>query len=430
MKPNTSPRRVAVIGAGPSGLVTAKYLLADGFQVVVFEESNKIGGTFVNKVYDNTRLVSSKYLTAFSDLRMPKNYPNHPTADKYVTYLESYAEEFHIKHLIKFDCTVVLVSDDHDGDDKDSKGYVVKYRHNENVTTERFDLVAVCSGLHNVPHVPELPNQKKFKGRIIHSSIYKDPSIFDNQRVLICGSGETAMDIAYRAVHSPGSKVAMNVRRGFLSIPHTLPNDRPLDVFITNWLEHSHEHPWVNALRLRWMLSTVVIRFFLFLAGSSVGFNQWAFGTTPIRRGYHIINKSHSAMAHLNVPVKRKAGLWGKFWLWFYEEQNLKPIDSFHKTFVSKIDENGVTVHFDNGQKFDADIIVLATGYYQSFPFLDKTIQDDYKREAYQTKKIDSQYRLKESPLPSEHFITSPSRLNLGFIGFVRPNGTFWKSVN
>ena len=135
-------------------------------------------------------------------------------------------------------------------------------------------------------------------------------------------------------------------------------------------------------------------------------------------------------MAHLNVPVKRKAGLWGKFWLWFYEEQNLKPIDSFHKTCVSNFDENGITVHFDNGQKFDADIIVLATGYYQSFPFLDKTIQDDYKSEAYQTKKIDSQYKVKESPLPSEHFITSPSRPNLGFIGFVRPNGTFWKSVN
>ena len=44
--------RVAVIGAGPAGLVTAKTLLANGWgrsDVVVFEASSVVGGTFVNK---------------------------------------------------------------------------------------------------------------------------------------------------------------------------------------------------------------------------------------------------------------------------------------------------------------------------------------------------------------------------------------------
>jgi phytoene dehydrogenase-like protein len=41
--------RVAVIGAGASGIVTAKYLLAEGYAVTIFEQGSRIGGTFVNK---------------------------------------------------------------------------------------------------------------------------------------------------------------------------------------------------------------------------------------------------------------------------------------------------------------------------------------------------------------------------------------------
>ena len=50
-----------MIGAGPSGLVAAKYLLEEqqqqldgGYQVTVVESSASIGGTFVNKVSRHT----------------------------------------------------------------------------------------------------------------------------------------------------------------------------------------------------------------------------------------------------------------------------------------------------------------------------------------------------------------------------------------
>ena len=123
------------------------------------------------------------------------------------------------------------------------------------------------------------------------------------------------MDLALQAVENPSSQeIALCVRRGFLSVPHNLAEDRPLDVFITNLFEHAYEHPWVSQLRLRWWLSTVVIRGFLFLSGSSVGFNQWACAIEPTKRGYHIINKSHGAMKHLNVPIKAQS-LVGRLWI-------------------------------------------------------------------------------------------------------------------
>lgn len=437
-KADTAPLKALVIGAGPSGLVAAKYLLQSTeprYDVTIVEPSDQIGGSFTNKVYDNCRLVSSKYLTAFSDHRMPEDSercPDHPSAAQYVDYLKSYAEHFGLGKCIQFGCTVVSVKDAIAAD-----GYEVQYKNPGNeIMSQYYDAVAVCSGLHNTPYIPKafLPSPcetniaSKFKGEIIHSSQYKDPSIFADRRVLILGCGETAMDIAHRAVAHPRSKsVALSVRRGFLSIPHSLAEGRPLDVFITNLFEHAYEHPWVHALRLRWALSTFFIRLFLFLAGSSVGFNQWAVPTGPVKRGYHIINKSHAAMGHLNVPVKSRS-MWGRFWMWVYREGGLRPIASFHGTEVVDVDDDGITVKFGDGRTYEADLIIMATGYKQSFPFLDAEIRKEIREESSQAmggRKHNGdtgKYTIEEECLPSEHFIVDKARPRLGFIGFVRPN--------
>ena len=70
----------------------------------------------------------------------------------------------------------------------------------------------------------------------MHSSQYKKRSIFKNKKVLIVGCGETAMDLAYRAVTTSNKQVSLVVRHGFLSVPTVLTEDIPLDTYITNLL--------------------------------------------------------------------------------------------------------------------------------------------------------------------------------------------------
>ena len=62
------PLKALVIGAGPSGLVTAMHILQSNpsYNLTIVDSSSSIGGSFQNKVYDNCRLVSSKYLTGKS----------------------------------------------------------------------------------------------------------------------------------------------------------------------------------------------------------------------------------------------------------------------------------------------------------------------------------------------------------------------------
>ena len=56
---------------------------------------------------------------------------------------------------------------------------------------EVFDYVVVCSGLHNVPKIPHFDGLDGFSGTTLHSSEYKEPSLFKGKRVLVIGSGET-----------------------------------------------------------------------------------------------------------------------------------------------------------------------------------------------------------------------------------------------
>lgn len=77
--------------------------------------------------------------------------------------------------------------------ESDIEGYNVQYQTPDGETVSRhFHVVAIRSGLHNVPYIPKLFESdagivSKFKGDVIHSTEYKDSSVFANKRVLILG---------------------------------------------------------------------------------------------------------------------------------------------------------------------------------------------------------------------------------------------------
>jgi len=107
--PAEQVKTICIIGAGSSGLVAANHLREAGYEVTMFEKAAGMGGAFVSKAYDNSRLVSSSYLTAFSDLRMKTDKP-HLSLDEYTAYLHQYAEKFRIAPLIRFSTNVIQVS--------------------------------------------------------------------------------------------------------------------------------------------------------------------------------------------------------------------------------------------------------------------------------------------------------------------------------
>lgn len=398
--------RVLVIGAGASGLTTAKTLRSRGHEVVVVEGGRKIGGTFENKSYQNARMVSSRYLTQFSDFRRT-DAEVHMSLPDYVIYLQEYATHFDLNELIRFGVLVDEVTKTPGG------GYEVTMSEvgAQHSVLEKWDAVAVCSGLHNVPRVPVFPGQESFEGEILHSSAYRDPSVFADKRVLVIGTGETAFDLGHAAAtDGKAQSVTLSTRHGFVSVPAffggSLP---PLDCIIMNWATHAWESKWAARVGMHWWITTKFTRLsFLLWTGTTYGFNQWAgmrFNMTWDEGRKHIVNKSSKCMPLISRKLKRQVPWWRRLPWWNIWDQDVEGMDiDLVEGSIAKM--NGKTVTYDTAggvQNVEADIVVLATGYRQRFPFLFSENKDD-------------------DALPTEHFVVNPEEPNLAYIGFIRPN--------
>jgi hypothetical protein len=173
--------RVAVIGAGPSGLVAAKYAIEAGFDTTVFEASDDLGGQWQTSashsgIWPGMRTNTSRAMTAFSDFPYPADHPLHPAAEQIHAYLRAYAHEFGVVDRIRFGTPVRSV------------------RVGWEVDGEPFDHVVIASGRFRKPSVPEAFS--RFRGELLHSFDYPGAEPFRDRRTLVYGNGISGVEIA------------------------------------------------------------------------------------------------------------------------------------------------------------------------------------------------------------------------------------------
>ena len=96
-----------VIGAGPSGLTALKNLLQCGIQAECLEREDDLGGNWyfgssTSRVFESTKLISSKSLTEFTDFPMPHEWPAYPDHRQCLEYLHQYSNHFCLREHILF----------------------------------------------------------------------------------------------------------------------------------------------------------------------------------------------------------------------------------------------------------------------------------------------------------------------------------------
>ncbi|KAM7293483.1 flavin-containing monooxygenase 5 [Ixodes scapularis] len=233
--------RVAVIGAGPSGLTAAKTCLESGLDPVVFEQSDDLGGLWYfdekvcregqPSVMRSTVINSSKELTAFSDFPAPAHFPNYMHHSMLLLYLRMYADHFGVTQRIR---TRHAVRDVRPTKDHDRTGrWLVTVEDLSSSQTSRsvFDAVMVCVGHHAYPHRPPLPGLEHFRGRVQHTHAVKDCDRFKGRRLLVVGTGNSGMDVATEASLF-AHKVYLSTRRGSWVLHRVAPNGFPMDTVI------------------------------------------------------------------------------------------------------------------------------------------------------------------------------------------------------
>lgn len=200
-------KRVAIIGAGTSGLTAIKCCLDEGLEPVCYEKTADIGGIWycregkecedfgMSTVFRSTVTNTSKEIMAFSDFPVPLEYPNYMLNTYVNQYLNLYADKFNLKKHIVYRTSVKLAEP---SDDYDTTGRWRIHLEDQDgrARTEVFDAVLVCNGHHETPCVPDFPGLGEFQGDVVHTKDYRRPTGYEEKRVLVVGIGNSACDAA------------------------------------------------------------------------------------------------------------------------------------------------------------------------------------------------------------------------------------------
>ncbi|KAJ3295097.1 hypothetical protein HK104_003029, partial [Borealophlyctis nickersoniae] len=229
------PLKVAVIGAGVSGLVTAKELLTAQLDVTVFDRGTRVGGiwaydedTPTSSVMRQTVLNLSKTKMSFSDFPIPDDLPDYLPHHEYEKYLISYAEHFDVTRHVRLNTSVRTINPLDGGrwEVVTSTGNAEKDKH------ETFDRVVITTGQNQIPFIPDTAGVDEFKGTVVHSSSYRSFEPYFGKRVLVIGAGNSGGDVAVD-LSGNAEKVFLSSRRGIWLLPRFLLFGRLLDTSIT-----------------------------------------------------------------------------------------------------------------------------------------------------------------------------------------------------
>ncbi len=207
-------RRVAIVGAGPGGLVAARYLLAHGFEPVLFEQSSQLGGQWNqgaahSGVWPGMFTNTSRVMTRFSDLEWSRATKMFPRNDEVLAYLASYAQKFGISEHIRLEHAVSRI-------ESAVRGWAVSFNTPDGgAETEIFSYVIVASGRYTSPRMPDLRGLESFcgAGGIEHTFHFRDARRYNGQRVLVAGCAISAVEIAPELVFAGAARVVSCMRR-------------------------------------------------------------------------------------------------------------------------------------------------------------------------------------------------------------------------
>ncbi|XP_022920141.1 senecionine N-oxygenase-like isoform X2 [Onthophagus taurus] len=212
--------KVAVIGAGPSGLASARYARANGFDCTVFEQTGRVGGVWnynerVGVDEEGVRLHSVMYkdlvtnqpkeIMSYPGYPYPKQIQSYLPQPKVTEYIKGFVQQFNILPSVKFYKRVVLV------EPIENNRWKLTVEDIKSKVQEilEFDAVMVCVGSNFKIFMPDIVGIDTFTGNIIHSNIYRTPDEYKGQNVLVIGAGSSGTDIAAK-IAAVANKVVLS----------------------------------------------------------------------------------------------------------------------------------------------------------------------------------------------------------------------------
>ncbi len=209
--------RVAIIGAGPSGLAqlrafqSAEAKGAGVPEVVCYEKQEDWGGlwrytwrTGTDEAGDPCHASMYRYLWSngpkegleFADYTFDEHFgkpiASYPPRAVLYDYIEGRIRKAGIRDKIRFNS---LVRDVRYNEDTGKFAVVARDSAEDRESEEIFDYVVVATGHFSTPNVPYYDGFDSFDGRILHAHDFRDAREFIGLDILILGTSYSAEDI-------------------------------------------------------------------------------------------------------------------------------------------------------------------------------------------------------------------------------------------
>ncbi len=229
-------KRVAVIGAGPSGLAQLRAFESaakkgeDIPEVVCFEKQGDLGGlwnytwrTGTDEYGEPVHGSMYRYLWSngpkegleFADYTFEEHFgrpiASYPPRAVLFDYIKGRIDKANVRKWIRFRTPVRRVTYD------DASGMFSVTSHdlvNDQEQTEEFDHVVVASGHFSTPNVPQFEGFESFNGRVLHAHDFRDALEFKDKDILIIGTSYSAEDIGSQCWKYGAKSITVSHRTG------------------------------------------------------------------------------------------------------------------------------------------------------------------------------------------------------------------------
>jgi len=151
--------RVAVIGAGASGIVAAIKLRELGISdIAIFEKATDLGGTWRDNTYPGLACDVPSHLYRYSFAPNPEWTQRYAPGPEIHAYLRDVARKYDVNPLIRYSSEVT------EAGYRDNQWHIQTSQGNQGA----FDVVVTATGVLHHPVYPDIRGLKEFKGPALH----------------------------------------------------------------------------------------------------------------------------------------------------------------------------------------------------------------------------------------------------------------------
>jgi dimethylaniline monooxygenase (N-oxide forming) len=362
--------KVAVIGAGSSGIASCQVLQARGIEFDCFEVGSEVGGNWrymndngMSSAYRSLHINTSRDLMAYATFPMPPDYPDYPDHRQIAAYFDAYVDRFGFRDRIRFRTEVTSV-------EPAGSQWRVRWRSRNGGDEGEglYRAVLVANGHHWDARWPEppYPGSDAFAGEQMHVHDYKTPEVLEGKRVLVVGIGNSACDVVVEASRI-ADRTLLAMRRGAYVLPKYLFG-KPTDETNTPGLT-----------RLPLALQRAFFQ-------ASVRFVQGRMTDYGLPQPDHKLLEAHPT---ISSDLLSRIG---------HGDIEVRPnIERF---------EGDRAVRFVDGRVAEVDLVIYCTGYKITFPFFS-----------------DGLVTARDNHIPLYRRVVHPELEGLYFVGLLQPLG-------